>query len=188
MVPPGLSQLKLPAALVPTTTNTTNSPSALEVSSASKGGQSCKKTALYEVAPPSEQPAPPSSTPLADQTMAALKDYFAGRQHAPSEAMWVALRAVADTMEGMAEGRCPPLIHLSSLDPGVGKTTTVICFLRALLASNSHTDVAALVCVRRKDQIEAIVREANLDRDDFAVLTADPELNGEVAPQFQTVR
>ena len=59
-----------------------------------------------------------------------------------------------------------------------GKTTTVICFLRALLASNAHTDVAALVCVRRKDQIEAIVKEANLDPDDFAVLTADPELNG----------
>ena len=109
--------------------------------------------------------------------MAALKDYFAGRQHAPSEAMWVALRAVAETMEGMAEGRCPPLIHLSSLDPGVGKTTTVICFLRALLASEAHTDVAALVCVRRKDQIEAIVKEADLDPADFAVLTADEALN-----------
>ena len=110
--------------------------------------------------------------------MAALREYFAGRQHAPSEAMWVALRVVADSMEGMADGRCPPLIHLSSLDPGVGKTTTVICFLRALLASTSHTDVAALVCVRRKDQIDAIVKEANLDPNDFAVLTADPELNG----------
>ena len=149
---------------------------ALEVSSDPNGGQTCKKTPLYEIAPPSAQPVP--SRPLADQTMVSLRDYFAGRQHAPSEAMWVALRAVAEAMEGMAEGRCPPLIHLSSLDPGVGKTTTVICFLRALLASNAHTDVAALVCVRRKDQIEAIVKEANLDPDDFAVLTADKELNG----------
>ena len=63
-------------------------------------------------------------------------------------------------------------IHLSSLDPGVGKTTTVIFFLRALLASKAHEDVAALVCVRRKDQIEAIVKEADLDAADFAVLTA----------------
>ena len=142
-----------------------------------KGGQSCKKNPFYELAPPSsDQPAP--STPLSDQTMAALRDYFANRSHAPSEAMWTALRAVADTMEAMAEGRCPPLIHLSSLDPGVGKTTTVIFFLRSLLASNAHTDVAALVCVRRKDQIEAIVKEADLDPDDFAVLTADKELNG----------
>ena len=139
-----------------------------------KGGNSRKKTSLYEIYPPSHRPTP---TPLADQTMAALRDYFADRQHAPSEAMWVALRAVADTMERMAEGTCPPLIHLSSLDPGVGKTTTVICFLRALLASKAHADVAALVCVRRKDQIEAIVKEANLDRSDFAVLTASAALN-----------
>lgn len=37
--------------------------------------------------------------------------------------------------------------------------------------------MAALVCVRRKDQIEAIVREADLDASDFAVLTADDTLN-----------
>ena len=109
--------------------------------------------------------------------MAALGEYFADRQHAPSEAMWIALRAVAETMEEMADGTCPPLVHLSSLDPSVGKTTTVIIFLRALLASKVHEEVAALVCVRRKDQIEAIVSEAGLDPADFAVLTADQELN-----------
>jgi hypothetical protein len=73
-------------------------------------------------------------------------------------------------------GAAQPSISLASI-PGVGKTTTVICFLRALLASDGHSDVAALVCVRRKDQIEAIVQEANLDCADFAVLTADPQLN-----------
>jgi hypothetical protein len=63
-------------------------------------------------------------------------------------------------------------------------TTTVICFLRALLGSEAHFEVAALVCVRRKDQIEAIIREADLDRSEFAVLTADAELNrlGGVSP------
>jgi len=77
----------------------------------------------------------------------------------------------------MAEGSCPPAIYLSSLDPGVGKTTTVICFLRTLLASTLHADVGALVCVRRKDQIEAIVKEAHLNAADYAVLTADDQLN-----------
>jgi hypothetical protein len=139
-----------------------------------KGGISCKKTPLNETTPPSLGAL---STPLADVTVAALRAYFAERRHAPSEAMWSALRAVAHTLEAMADGGCPPLIHLSSLDPGVGKTTTVICFLRALLASSAHADVAALVCVRRKDQIDAIVQEAGLDRADFAVLTADPTLN-----------
>jgi hypothetical protein len=46
-----------------------------------------------------------------------------------------------------------------------------------LLASDVHTNVAALVCVKRKDQIEAIVNEAKLNCADFAVLTADPQLN-----------
>jgi len=106
-----------------------------------------------------------------------MRAFFSAQGHAPSAAMWKALGAVAETMETMAEGGCSPLIHVSSLDPGVGKTTTVICFLRALLASDTHSDVAALVCVRRKDQIEAIVREADLAAAGFAVLTADAELN-----------
>jgi DNA polymerase III delta prime subunit len=116
--------------------------------------------------------------------MAAMRAFFAEQGHRPSADMWGALQAVAETMEKMAEGRCPPVIHVSSLDPGVGKTTTVICFLRALLGSQAHSDVAALVCVRRKDQIEAIVKEADLSPSDFAVLTADPELNrlGSVSP------
>lgn len=88
------------------------------------------KTSLVRTCPPSRS--------LADQTLAALEDFFAGRGHSPSTAMWKALRAGADTMENMADGTCPPLIHVSSLDPGVGKTTTVICFLRALLASDAH--------------------------------------------------
>jgi hypothetical protein len=116
--------------------------------------------------------------------MAAMRAFFSEQGHAPSAAMWKALGAVADTMERMAEGRCPPLIHVSSLDPGVGKTTAVICFLKTLLCSDAHREVAALVCVRRKDQIDAIVTEADLDPAEFAVLTADAELNklGGVSP------
>jgi hypothetical protein len=106
-----------------------------------------------------------------------MKGFFDGRGHYPSPEMWSALGAVAETMEQMAEGRAEPVIHLSSLDPGVGKTTAVICFLQALLASPAHDEVGAVVCVRRKDQIEAVVKEAGLAMEDFGVLTADRELN-----------
>ena len=139
-----------------------------------KGGKTRRKNPLYKTSP--LFPAPSPST-LTAQTMAALRTFFAERNHVPSQEMWTALGAAADTMEAMAEGRCSPAIYLSSLDPGVGKTTTVICFLRALLTSDAHRDVAALVCVKRKDQIEAIVQEANLDCPDFAVLTSDQQLN-----------
>lgn len=89
----------------------------------------------------------------------------------------MALAAIAKTLEAMANGTCSSAIHLSSLDPGVGRTTTIIHFLRALLDFEHHRSVAALVCVRRREQIEAIVAEANLRPEDFAVLTADNELN-----------
>ena len=140
----------------------------------SKGDKSVRRLLFTKLPPPSPGAALDS---LASQTITALQKSFAQRGHVPSLEMWVALRALAGTMEAMAEGRCPPAVYLSSLDPGVGKTTTVVCFLRALLASPDYTDVAALVCVRRKDQIEAIVEEAGLDDADFAVLTADAGLN-----------
>ncbi|HWM46184.1 MAG TPA: hypothetical protein VNR11_04640 [Xanthobacteraceae bacterium] len=91
--------------------------------------------------------------------------------------MWTALAAVADTLERMASGTADPTIYLSSLDPGVGKTATYIHFLRELLASPYHRDVSALVCISRREQIAAIVEQVGLLSDDFAVLTADPDLN-----------
>ena len=77
----------------------------------------------------------------------------------------------------MANGTCESVIHLSSLDPGIGKTTSVIHFLKALLSSPAHLNVAALVCVKRRDQIETIVKDAGLPKSAFAVLTADERLN-----------
>jgi hypothetical protein len=37
-----------------------------------------------------------------------------------------ALRVLVAMMVAMAEGTAPPRFYLSSLDPGVGKTTTLI--------------------------------------------------------------
>jgi hypothetical protein len=114
---------------------------------------------------------------LSEATLAALHLTFSKLNHSPTAEMWTALKAIAETLEAMAEGTCEDAIHLSSLDPGVGKTTTVIQFLKALLSSPAHPDVAALICVKRREQIDAIVTEAGIAKHDFAVLTADPALN-----------
>lgn len=119
----------------------------------------------------------PKSRSLANRTMEGLLATFAERNHCPSDDMWTALRAVAETLEAMADGDAEPVIYLSSLDPGVGKTQTYIHFIRELLAHPDYRDVAILVCVRRKDQIVDVVNDAGLHCDDFAVLTADAELN-----------
>jgi hypothetical protein len=117
------------------------------------------------------------SRSLAERTMASLRASFSRIGHAPTPAMWTALEAVATTLERMATHTADPVFYLSSLDPGVGKTSTVIHFIRTLLQSPDHTEVSVLVCVRRREQIKAIAEEAALSDKDYAVLTADPALN-----------
>ena len=135
-----------------------------------QGGQPLIKTFLRNC--------PPSgavfSGPLARATMQGLQASFLQRGHQPSPAMWEALTAVAETMEAMADGRCLQKLYLSSLDPGVGKTSVLIQFLKSLLRSEDHEDVAALVCIQRLDQIEAVVAAAGLPEWAFAVDVQDP--------------
>ncbi|WP_010139282.1 hypothetical protein [Oceanicola sp. S124] len=80
---------------------------------------------------------------------------------------------MADMAMGVAEQR----VYVSSLDPGMGKTTSLIVFLRKLVGSQDHRDVAVLVCLSRKAEIERIVRDVGLEEVDFAVLTSDEEIN-----------
>ncbi len=88
-----------------------------------------------------------------------------------------ALHSVIQTMADMAEGSAERRVYVSSLDPGMGKTTSLIVFLRQLIGSHLHHDVAVLVCLSRKAEIERIVDDAGLDEVDFAVLTSDREVN-----------
>ncbi|WP_439542604.1 hypothetical protein [Hyphomicrobium sp.] len=78
----------------------------------------------------------------------------------------------------MSDGVCSKAIYLSSLDPGMGKTSTVIYFLKALLASTKHEDIGVLICIERKEQILAFLQHAGLAVADFGILTADEGLNG----------
>jgi hypothetical protein len=93
--------------------------------------------------------------------------------------MWIALKAAVQIMSDMADGICPPAYYVSSLDPGVGKTTAMIHFLREFIKAESHQGVSALVCLGRLEQIHNVIQEAHLLNQDFAVLTGkdNVELN-----------
>src|ERR1700694_5286268 len=131
-------------------------------------------------------PSAPSSGNLAERTIASLQRTFRGYGHEPSGAMWDGLNAVAETLDRMASGTCDPVVYVSSLDPGVGKTQLVVHFLRELLRSEDHRDVGAIICLSRKDQIEAMVAEASLD--ERAVLTADERLNAIATAEVNDAR
>lgn len=131
-------------------------------------------------------PSAPSSGNLADRTIASLQRTFRVFGHEPSVAMWDGLKAVAETLDGMASGACDPAVYVSSLDPGVGKTQLVVHFLRELLQSEEHRDVGAIICLSRKDQIRSIVDDASLDK--FAVLTADQGVNAIATAEVNDAR
>jgi len=113
---------------------------------------------------------------LSQASLGHLEASFNQVGHNPSPEMWEALKDVLACLESMALGVSEPRFYLSSVDPGVGKTTAVVAFLKALLADPRHREVGVLIGLSRKAEIRALIK-AGLKRDQFAVLTADQELN-----------
>ncbi len=122
--------------------------------------------------------------------MASLRNYFDQQNHHPSVDHWQALEDVARTMEDMVNGTAPSKVFLSAIDPGVGKSTTVIHFTRALVASTEHHDVGMLICVGRLDEAKSIALTIGIPPDKLAVLTSKDELNalsGTIATDAQVL-
>jgi hypothetical protein len=109
--------------------------------------------------------------------MAAMRNSFADFNHNPSTSQWTALTAIVRTLAEMAVGICPPAPHLTSLDPGVGKTEALMHFIRALPASPDYRDVGVLVCIQRREQIKDIISAGGLSNADFAAYTSDDNMN-----------
>jgi len=132
----------------------------------------------------------PPSLSLADHAFGLLMQEFKARGHTPSDRMHLAIRDVLSTLEAMAEGTCQEQVFLSSLDPGVGKTSAVVSFLKALRMSPrfDHQDTAVLVCLSRLEQIEDMIRATGLTKDEFAVLTSDDGLNALGSQDRQNAR
>jgi hypothetical protein len=144
----------------------------------------CKKDTLIQELTPS---LPPSGQ-LVEETISSLKTMLTKYGIHHSEQVWSSLKEVARVLTSMAEGTCDPAVYVSPLDPGIGKTQTLVHFLQAMVASEDHSDVSALVCIQRKEQIQDIVRAAGLSRENFAVLTADDELNALGSPNPGSAR
>lgn len=91
--------------------------------------------------------------------------------------MWVGIIDLVDTLERMANGTLKRLPHLSSLDPGVGKTEAIIEFVRALLSSRAHQEVGVLICVSRLEEIATLIEKLQLAKEDVGVYTTDDDTN-----------
>src|SRR5579863_482873 len=114
---------------------------------------------------------------LSVETVRLLRAGFDKDGHHPSDRMWQGLTDLANCLEQMADRVCEPSFYVSSLDPGVGKTQTVVQFLKALLASPQHEHVGVVIFFYTKQQIREVVERASLRRNDFAVLMSSEEDN-----------
>jgi hypothetical protein len=114
---------------------------------------------------------------LTTRTMRDLRTFFDQNNHHPSPEHWTALEDIARTMEAMADGKCPPQVFLSAIDPGVGKSQTVIHFARSLVSSAAHRKVGMIVCVARIAEAVSLADALADVRAGVAVLTADEKAN-----------
>lgn len=115
---------------------------------------------------------------LAHESNLLMRQFFEQKtQHQPSTQMFTALEEITETLEAMANGNADPKIYLSSLDPGVGKTSALAAFIESLIGNADYSHIGVMICLARLDEIRHMVDRIAIPKDSLCVLTSDPEIN-----------
>ena len=122
---------------------------------------------------------PARSPSLSERVIAALRERFGSYGHYPSQQHWEGLIAIAKAIEDMAEGRAKPEYSYSSLATGMGKSSVLLEAIRQMRADPAYAEVGIVVFASRLDQIERMIAEIGLSREEFTMQTghANAELN-----------
>lgn len=126
-----------------------------------------------------EETRTPSHPTLGESISHSLRASFEERGHEPTENQWNALCDVIKCLDEMSQGKADKVTYFASLDPGLGKTQILVHYLKALTNSSLHANVGAVVFVSKLDEIKALLKEAELQANDIAILTSDSDLNHE---------
>jgi len=98
--------------------------------------------------------------------------------HDPSPLMLDGLFNLQDTLSKMVTGECAPEVYVSSLDPGVGKTSAIKAWLRVYLnAREEYGDKGIILCFDRLEEIKQFLESKPLATEEFGayVNTTSPE-------------
>ena len=120
---------------------------------------------------------PPNISSISSRAMQSLLLELSAYGLFPSTSTTRGLAAAAEALEAMSEGSLPPQFHLSSLDPGLGKTTLIKHFINALLASRHHEDVSVLVCFSRLEEIDRMFADLEAYKMEVAIWTGNEDMN-----------
>ena len=122
---------------------------------------------------------------VADKTLRVMRHEFETitperpTPHRPSSDQWLALADLVKHFDMLARGEADPFVYLSSLDPGIGKTTALIKYLDVLLSipTEPYASCGVLIAMNTHDEIKRFVKEAAIPAEMLAVWTGKEEYN-----------
>jgi len=101
---------------------------------------------------------------------------FAQYSHTPSPDQLNAVLAIQNTLTLMLSGMATPKYYLSSLDPGMGKTTAILAWLGALLERReAYDNQGVMIALDRLDEIERYIDDGRIPQDCYSVLVGEGE-------------
>lgn len=119
--------------------------------------------------------------PLRHRILDMTHDLFEKWGHGPSSDHWKGLAQIAGTYESMATGRFGSIQknyrYMSSLPPGMGKTTVAVQGTKALLADPEFEGVGVIYFLSRLEEIKTLATLMDLPKEDFGAITSDEEIN-----------
>ena len=103
-----------------------------------------------------------------------MTQVFAERNHRPSPEQLQGLKDIQKTMTRMLSGDALALYFISSLDPGVGKSTAISTWLQAFIKSRQQfRSKGVLLGLERLEEIQRFVKDCGMPEDCFAVMVED---------------
>lgn len=121
----------------------------------------------------------PINLGLVQHALATMKTRFDMIGHQPSDTQWEALEDLLTCLDDMAMGSAKKTVYLSSLDPGLGKTTALKYYLDKLLAQHlpPYSEVGCLICLNTLDEVERLIDDVTIPKDMLGVWTSRDDLN-----------
>ena len=108
-----------------------------------------------------------------------LQGFFAEKKHKPSAEMLLGLYNLQDTLTKMLVGELQPMYYLSSLDPGVGKTSAIKAWLKAYLPRRKeYSDKGVILCFDRLEEIKQFLDAVDIPGDSYGVLVSTTKAEG----------
>ncbi|NTE64587.1 hypothetical protein G6M85_03050 [Agrobacterium tumefaciens] len=110
---------------------------------------------------------------FADSVIDAVGEKFSGWDHRPTSDDWEGLSDITKAYHRMAGNALGPAYFLSSLPPGMGKTTVITESTRALLSWPDYQTASVIYFMSRIEEINTLVAHMGLSDDDFGVFVSD---------------